>query len=290
MDDVLKDLEAAINGAGETPQTKKKEAKTTKPISTDTNTDTGYHLVEQSLPDEDHKLLGRWVHRYNLGDDDPMFGQYLAAKVTFSSATSTGRALEVINASIQKIPDMIFEGARAAGHDINLEFKKKFGEYGQTLIVAVDQARDKAKSQIQQTMVNTGNSAISGIEQAGQSVKDSTKNLETMLSAVIEQKAKEGLQQWADAARVAGQEAAEAASQSIYSKASMVILGALLLSMVAGGGIMYFVSADRMAPLLIDHGSQGRSVCFEANGHGYCELSGTKQQLSKLYYDPPSNL
>lgn len=294
MDDVLKDLEAAINGAGETPRTKKKEDKVTKSTekSTDANTaDTGYHLVEQSLPDSDHKLLGRWVHRYNLSDDDPMFGEYLAAKVTFSSAAAAGRAIEVINANIQKIPEMIFEGARAAGYDINLEFKKRFEGYGQTLIVAVDQARDKAKSQIQQTIVNTGNSAISGIEQAGQSVKDSTKNLETMLSAVIEQKAKEGLQQWADAARVAGQDAARGASARIYQKASIIMIASLAACFFGGGGVVYWIGIeklnDHLAPLPIMQASGGKPDCFIWNGVGgeggaYCRLIGTKKELSAL--------
>lgn len=236
------------------------------------------------------RLISEASHVGCKADDDVLWTVIASVINAWASAGAAGSAAQTVNASIQKIPEMIYQGATAAGYDINLEFKKRFEGYGQTVISSVGEATKEYGAGILRAINDSSQKASSRIQIAGQNVEAASKTLENMLNGVIEQKAKEGLQQWADAARVAGQEAAEAASQSIYSKASMVILGALLLSMVAGGGIMYFVTADRMAPLLIDHGSQGRSVCFEANGHGYCELSGTKQQLSKLHYDPPSNL
>jgi vacuolar-type H+-ATPase subunit H len=278
MKDDLKELESMVNDAGETPQAKVKP------------TDTGYDLVEQSLPDSDHKVLGRWVQRYKLSDDDPMFGAYLAAKVSFNSAAAAGKALDTLQVSIDKIPDKIFQGSISAAKDINLAFKTEFGRYGQTLVTTVDQSRDKAIGEINKEIVASTGKAVSQIQSAGNNVKVASQTLENMLNGVIEQKAKQGLTEWADAARVAGQHAAQAASHEIYNKAIIIMGGALLLAGLAGGGITYFLTAGKMAPLPIYHTSHGHSLCFETKGNGYCELSGTKQQLSKLRYDPPSNL
>lgn len=236
------------------------------------------------------KMISEAAYVGCKADDDVLWTVIASVINAWASAGAAGRAADAVQSSIDKIPDRIYQGALKAGNDINSQFEKKFGEYGQTLIAAVNKARDDAAAQIKQGIQTAGVRTSESIQLAGNNLKVASKTLENMLNGVIEQKAKQGLVEWAEAARIAGQNAAQAASHEIYSKASMVILAALLLAMVAGGGIMYFVIADRMAPLPIYHTSHGHSLCFEVNGNGYCELSGTIQQLSKLRYGPPSNL
>ncbi|MBU2839516.1 hypothetical protein HF670_08060 [Acidithiobacillus thiooxidans] len=223
-------------------------------------------------------------------DDDVLWTVIASVINAWASAGAAGRAADAVQSSIDKIPDRIYQGALKAGNDINSQFEKKFGEYGQTLIAAVNKARDDAAAQIKQGIQTAGVRTSESIQLAGNNVKVASQTLENMLNGVIEQKAKQGLVEWAEAARIAGQNAAEAASHGIYSKASIIMGGALLLAVIAGGGIMYFVTANRMTPLPVYHTPHGHSLCFESKGNGYCQLSGTKQQLSKLRYDPPSNL
>ena len=79
---------------------------------------TGYDLVEQSLPDADHKLLARWVQKYKLSDDDPFFGSYLTARVTFASAAAAGGSAALVYKQVQSIPKVIQDAIIAGAGEI----------------------------------------------------------------------------------------------------------------------------------------------------------------------------
>lgn len=194
-----------------------------------------------------------------------------------AAAFAAGDAASEVSQSVDKIPEQIFQGAVSAGRDINLEFRKKFEEYGKTLIVAIDQARDTAINQIKQDVETASRNAVANIQNA-------TKTLEAALDDAIRAKAELGVQEWAEAAQIAGQKSAQSATKKIYSKASIVIGGALLLSMFIGGAIVYLGAGlnNRIAPLPIKI-EKGRPDCFTGtDGKAYCQLSGTAKQLAGL--------
>ncbi len=108
---------------------------------------TGYDLVEQSLPDSEHKLLGRWVQRYKLSDDDPMMGQYLTARVAYSSAVAAGAAAQAVQTGVADIPDKIYAGAVRAGDEIKSNLihgiRAQGVEVGQALRLTITDAANK---------------------------------------------------------------------------------------------------------------------------------------------------
>ncbi|OFC38868.1 hypothetical protein [Acidithiobacillus caldus] len=112
--------------------------------------ESGYDLVEKSLPDSEHKHLARWVQRYNLSDDDPMFGAYLAARVSFASAAAASQAAVAVQSAVGSIEDRIFDGARLAGEDVKKVIENKGAEVGQSIVKAVTTAGMQVKSGIEQ--------------------------------------------------------------------------------------------------------------------------------------------
>lgn len=245
-------------------------------------------LALKSVPTAWRERLISEASHVGCKADNDVFWTVIASVINaWASAGAAGSAAQTVNASIQKIPEMIYQGATAAGYDINLEFKKRFEGYGQTVISSVGEATKEYGAGILRAINDSSQKASSRIQIAGQNVETASKTLENMLNGVIEQKAKEGLAQWAEAARVAGQEAARSASRQIYSKATMIMGGALLAALLAGAGLVFYGAGldDRVSPLPIKIVS-GQQQCWSAQGkHGleaFCQLTGTDKEKKAL--------
>lgn len=112
----------------------------------------GYDLVEKSLPDSDHKLLARWVQKYRLTDDDPMFGMYLSAKVSFNSAAAAGRAAAAVDNGIRLIPDTIYQGTIQASNELAKIVESKGAQAGQAIVKAIGATGAQLKGDLEQIL------------------------------------------------------------------------------------------------------------------------------------------
>jgi len=253
-DDLLRSMEeqaAKAAGAGETPPV----PVTDKPASeVDVS---GYSLVEQSLPDADHKLLARWVQRYKLDDDDPMFGQYLTARVAFSSAVAAGDAAQAAKAAareveigVGKIQGQILAGAMKAGNSIQKDLAHVIGKGGDALLAAIAEA------------------AAAGAKR----VEEGSRDLVGKLDAAVEAKKAEGVSAFARAASEAAIAASTAAARQVISETKIKLrrsaIGMALIFLiyaVIGGGVAveYLSLTHRIAPHALVLTASGKPNCGE---------------------------
>ncbi|MBU2766214.1 hypothetical protein HAP94_08390 [Acidithiobacillus ferrivorans] len=207
---------------------------------------TGYDLVEQSLPDSEHKLLGRWVQRYKLSDDDPMMGQYLAARVAYSSAAAAGAAAQAVQAGVSKIPDQIWDGAIRAGGEVKGELVQ-----GAKLFV---EAFVAAAGKQQTALVAAGSTQQADILAAAQVGADKIKLAATTLTASLDKavaaKAEQGVADFARAAAVAGKAAATSSMAAQLSRSAMtMVLAFCFACMIGAGGLWgYLLLTHRVMP------------------------------------------
>lgn len=186
---------------------------------------TGYDLVEQSLPDSEHKLLGRWVQRYKLSDDDPMMGQYLTARVAFASAAAAGAAAKAVQSGVSSIPDQIFQGAVKAGDEIKSNLihgiRNQGVEVGQALKLLIDSAASKGATDLK--------TAASDLDiKLGKIPGDVQKSLDAYKE--------NGVAEFAKAAAVAGQAAAQSSMLAQLSRSALVSVVAFLFACGVGAG------------------------------------------------------
>ena len=195
------------------------EAGATPPVAT------GYDLVEQSLPDSDHKLLGRWVQRYKLSDDDPMFGQYLTARVAFSSAAAAGAAAQAVQAGVSKIPDQIYQGAIKAGNEVKgalaAEIRGQGVEVGQALKMLIDSSAKAGATTLK--------TAADDLDLRVGKIPDEVK------VALDAYKAK-GLAEFGTAAKAAALQAVQTNVLLQLSRSALVMIMAFLIAALIGAG------------------------------------------------------
>lgn len=114
MDD-LEAMEAQVAAAaGGTPQTPP------VPVMVEQHKGdrSGYEIIADLLPVEQHRAFGTWCVRYKIGEDDPIFGGKLATNVAFNSASAATRAAEIVIDEIGKIPQIIQKSAFAASGEV----------------------------------------------------------------------------------------------------------------------------------------------------------------------------
>jgi len=249
-DDLLRSMEeqaSKASGAGETPPV----PVTDKPVSEVS----GYSLVEQSLPDADHKLLARWVQRYRLDDDDPIFGQYLTARVAFSAAVAAGDAAQAAKAAvievqegIGKIQGQILAGAMKAGTSIQKDMTHVIAKGGDALLASIAEA------------------AAVGAKK----VEAGSKDLISKLDAAVEVKKAEGVSAFAAAASEAAVAASTAAARQVISETKVKLrrsaIGMSLIFLiyaVIGGGVAveYLSLTHRIAPHALVMTAGGKPNC-----------------------------
>ncbi|OFC60527.1 hypothetical protein BAE30_07920 [Acidithiobacillus caldus] len=166
--------------AGETPQPKAQaEVK-----------ESGYDLVEKSLPDSEHKHLARWVQRYNLSDDDPMFGAYLAARVSFASAAAAGQAAVAVQSAVGTIEDRIFNGAVMAGEDVGKTIESKGAAVGDDISQKIAQTGNQIRGSLEKSLASIHSAADGAAEKARQArdsiVQSGVQEYRTMAAQAIE--------------------------------------------------------------------------------------------------------
>ena len=115
MDD-LESMEA--QAAGETPPV-------TAPVVVEHRNDvavgdrSGYEIIADLLPVEQHRAFGGWCMRYKLSEDDPFFGEKLATNVAFNSAAAAQKAAEYVVAGVAGIPAIVQKAAVGASREVS---------------------------------------------------------------------------------------------------------------------------------------------------------------------------
>lgn len=255
--DALEMLERQAGGteeAGETP-----------PVA---SVATGYDLVEQALPDSDHKLLARWVQRYKLSDDDPMFGQYLTARVAFASATAAGASAVAVASAVSSIPDTVYQGAVRAGDEVRgviaHEIRGKAVEAGMALKMLID---------------SSAKAGASALKTAGDNLETRLGLLPADVEKLVDQKTREGVQVFADAAAIAGAKMAKAASARRFLWSVSGVAGLLIVFTAAGAFIdwEYLSLTHLIAPAPLVQTTGGKNDCglIPTTGNGkedVCEI------------------
>ena len=248
LDDDLK------NEAGETPQGE---------------TATGYDLVEQSLPDADHKLLARWVQRYKLADDDPFFGQYLTARVTFASAAAAGQAAEAVKAGVAQIPDQIFSGAGRAADEV----KGALVSGGKLFVEGFVDAAGKQQKVLITLAQDQQRSILDAAALGADKIKAAAGTLTDSLDKAVEAKKNAGVADFAKAAALAGERAARGSMAAQLSRSAVVSVLAFLVAVLIGAGGLWgwLLLTHRVMPqgvvALADPLRGGTLVMVPTGGH-----------------------
>jgi hypothetical protein len=112
----------AAGGAGETPPHDTPALQVT-PVSTPDGQassvgKSGYDIVADLLPVEQHKAFGGWCMRYKLSEDDPFYGGKLATNVAFNSAAAAQRAVEYVIDGVAGIPAIVQKAATGASNEV----------------------------------------------------------------------------------------------------------------------------------------------------------------------------
>lgn len=244
-DDILSGLEKQVAGdngdAGETPP----------PViagEDDGGGKSGYELVADLLPVDQHKALGAWCVRYRIGEDDPFFGEKLAAHVTFSSAAAAALAAARVSEGVNDIPKTILKGALQASGSVRADIKDVLIKGGEAILKSIDEAAQAGSDK----------------------VKEGSKDLIEKLDKAVEAKKKEGVSAFALAAGEAAVAAAGAASARVISETkvklrySLLTMSAIFLLYTGLGvfiGYEYLNLTDRIAPAPMVLNAAGKANC-----------------------------
>ncbi len=223
-----------------------KTAGETPPVETAT----GYDLVEQSLPDSDHKLLARWVQRYKLSDDDPFFGQYLTARVTFASAAAAGAAAQAVQAGVAAIPTQIFNSAVNASNEV----KGGLVSGAKAFVEAFVDAADRQQKALVDVSADQQKTILDAANVGAEKIKTAASTLTASLDKAVEAKKQEGVGEFAKAAALAGERAAKASMAAAMARSAMVsvmvsVMAFLLAALVGAGGLWgWLLISHRVMP------------------------------------------
>ncbi|OFC28661.1 hypothetical protein [Acidithiobacillus caldus] len=223
--------------AGETPQPKAQaEVK-----------ESGYDLVEKSLPDSEHKHLARWVQRYNLSDDDPMFGAYLAARVSFASAAAAGEAATVVEKAVKGLPEQIYANAVRAGDDVAKTIEARGEEVSQSIVKSVTAAGNHIKGSLEQVFSASVGSICAAADGAAAQAKAAR-------DAII----RSGVQEYQQRAAQAIEQ--QMAGYRIEKQRDAFLFGAFVVAAVSLGACAVTVSVLEKLHYLAPHPIQMTSV------------------------------
>ena len=97
--------------------------------------------------DQDMRALAGWSVKYRLDDLDPLWGGFIAAKVSYSASVAAGQAALAVQAGVAAIPDQIYAGAVRAGDEIKSNLihgiRAQGVEVGQALRLTITDAANK---------------------------------------------------------------------------------------------------------------------------------------------------
>lgn len=264
MEDIVDDLE---NRAGETPQ------------------ETGLDMALKITPNEEIKALFQFTSRYKMTPDDPWYGNIIAAKLAFSCAASAGQAAETVQASVQKIPDEIFNGAVHASQEVSQTIR----DYGNRLA-------DRLKGEVPQTFSNIICSQVQPkleetVNQAGKDViKDMVtekdlliQGLETVREKLITDLAQNKVDEYISAAKQKAMsdfhdEVREAANNKFRWQRNMHWgLAVAIVLFVVGigwvGNLEYLKASGYITPTPIQRYSDGSRYCHQVDNEYVCVLT-----------------
>ena len=222
----------------------------------------GYDLVADLLPVDQHKALGAWCVRYRIGEDDPFFGEKLAANVTFSSAAAAALAAVRVSEGVNEIPKTILMGAMQASKSVRGDINDVLKKGGEAILKSIDVA------------------ATAGSDK----IKEGSKDLIEKLDAAVEVKKKEGVSEFALAAAEAATAAAGASAARVISETKVKLRYSLLtMSLIflvyAGLGVFgeyEFLNLTHKiapAPIVMLH---GKPLC------GVIALDGQNQDVCRI--------
>ncbi len=190
--------------------------------------DRGYDLAERSLSDTDHKLLARWVQKYKISADDPMYGAYLSARVAFDGAAAAGYSLEIMKTALASIPTKIQKAVIAGAGDIQRNVDKAFDVNVTKLKTAISDGLDRGSS-----------SALTVLNAAIKKLEDATVGVDKDMDAAIAQKRDKVIDEWVDT----GADLLNSTVRDAVLKQRVItvsfILGMMLAASVVGAALCY---------------------------------------------------
>ena len=221
LDDLNDDLQSV---AGETPPVVE-----TTPAQ---DGKSGYDLVADLLPIAKHKAFGAWCMRYKIGEDDPIFGEKLAADFTFESAAAAAKAAVQVSQGVNAIPEQIFSGAVKASDEV----KGGLVAGGKLFAEAFTKAANDRQTALIAAVDAQQSSILSAATIGAEKIKTAASTLTASLDKAIEAKKGEGINDFAKAAATAAQSAARASMAAQIGRSAMVSVLAFLVAMAMGAG------------------------------------------------------
>ena len=101
----------------------------------------GYEIIADLLPVEQHKAFGGWCMRYKLSEDDPFYGGKLATNVAFNSAAAAQKAVEYVIDGVAGIPAIVQKAAIGASGEvagqIDQALKAKIPDFANAIKIGV---------------------------------------------------------------------------------------------------------------------------------------------------------
>jgi hypothetical protein len=113
----------------------------------------GYELVSDLLPMEQHKALGQWVMRYKITENDPTWGSYLAGATAFESAQAAQKSAELLVNGLEQLPKIVqhafFSAEKYIRADLNKLFSVSGGDFVDNLQLIISAAADQGATKLQ---------------------------------------------------------------------------------------------------------------------------------------------
>lgn len=214
LDDLNNDLQQE---AGATPPTA--NAGATPPTVTAQDT-----LLE-GKPHELQVKIMKAMSARKLDQDDPILEVYNCTGMAAEAATAAGQAAKAVQAGVASIHDHIYQGAAKAGDEIKSNLihgiRAQGVEVGQALKMLIDSAANKGAADLK--------SAAGELDiKLGKIPAEVQKSLDDYK--------KNGVAEFAKAAQVAGQAAAQASLVAQISRSAMVSVVAFLFAVMVGAG------------------------------------------------------
>lgn len=213
--------------------------------------------------------------RYGIRENnDPFWGtvevmenSFECAKASGAAASAAGASAVEVQSAISAIPDTVYQGAVRAGEEVRgviaHEIRGKAVEAGMALKMLID---------------SSAKAGASALKTAGDDLETRLGLLPADVEKLVDQKTREGVQVFADAAAMAGAKMAKAAAASrfLWSVSGVAVL--LIVFSVIGAFIdhEYLSLTHRITPKPLVMSASGKPNC------GLITMGGQRQNVCQL--------
>ncbi|XTI72477.1 hypothetical protein ACQAYK_12500 [Acidithiobacillus sp. AC3] len=221
-----------------------------------------------------------WSARFRIGPEDPMWGAVLATRLSYQAAAASMEAATDLSAHVDKIPEVIYQGARQAANEVATSIAGQSNAFVARLEAGGGKFARNFYAEVQPLLNQSMEKGRGTLEKA---LLDGSLKLEKAEKALLAELSSNTIGQYIqgakqDALATFTEEAKKAAQAAVRTDLawSYAVSGTVILVLMMGGWIandVYLHATDRITPEPIQRYTNGQRYCHQAGPDYVCVLT-----------------